>query len=132
LARPWSNEEDITLLEAVKKNGIKNWAAVADVFNDESRNRTRCRHRFEAIYRLFEKCPTTGLDNMIDLDTNKQAAKRRAAAYSSFEKKFESWAQRMNLEPVLTNVPVQHVNLNAKTKLPNGTVVQVCTFFNTY
>ncbi len=99
------------LLEAVKKYGIKNWTAVAAEFNDESRNRTRCRHRFEAIYRLFEKYPSLGLDSMIDLDTNKQAAKRRAAAYSSFDKKFESWAQQMNMEPVLTTIPVQQANL---------------------
>ena len=115
--RPWTNEDDIMLLEAVKKYGIKNWSAIASEFNDESRNRTRCRHRFEAIYRLFEKYPSIGLDSMIDLDTNKVAAKRRAAAYSSFDKKFESWAQRMNMEPVLTTIPVQQARIYSVTKL---------------
>ena len=105
------------LLEAVKKYGIKNWSAIASEFNDESRNRTRCRHRFEAIYRLFEKYPSIGLDSMIDLDTNKVAAKRRAAAYSSFDKKFESWAQRMNMEPVLTTIPVQQASIYSCIKL---------------
>ncbi len=116
-SRPWTNEDDIMLLEAVKKYGIKNWSAIASEFNDESRNRTRCRHRFEAIYRLFENNPSIGLDSMIDLDTNKVAAKRRAAAYSSFDKKFESWAQRMNMEPVLTTIPVQQASIYSGTKL---------------
>ena len=108
-------------MESVKKHGVDDWQAVAQAFNDEARNRTRCRHRFEGIYRIFDKFPTTGLDNLMGLDTNKQAARRRAAAYVSFEKKFDAWALRMNMEPVMCNIPVQGVDLDGTTVLPNNT-----------
>ena len=118
--KEWTNEEDILLLEAVKKYGIRNWAAVSNVFNNESRNRARCRHRFEAIYKVFQKSPALRLDKLIDLETNKRASKRREKAYESFEKKFESWVHKMNIQPVLSSDPIINIDLNAKSTLPFG------------
>ena len=125
--RPWTLDEDVLLLETVRRVGLGDWSAVARVFNDDTaRNRAQCRQRFEGIYKFFKRQPERALENLVNLDTNRNAAKRRERAFRSLDAKFRDWITKMDEEPVVSNIPVPAVNLDEDTALPppNGSVVK--------
>jgi len=122
----WTTEENILLLETVKRVGLRNWAEVAKTMDDGTgrRNRVRCRDRFFGIYNLFSKSPNTAVEDLAHLDTNRTAANRRTQAFESLKQKFAEWTDNMDEEMVSSNIPIPQVNLNEETLMPNGSHVK--------
>ena len=104
----------------IQKHGVKDWVAVSKEFNDPTRDRYRCRLRFQAIYKHFKRCPDKSLDNLGELNVFKRAAKRRQETFSSLEAKLEDWLPKKDTAPVISNIPIPSVDLNATSVLPNG------------
>ena len=59
---PWTEAEDIALLEQVRLHGLGDWVLVASELGN-TRTRAQLRQRFLHIYRNFKKCPALGLRN---------------------------------------------------------------------
>ena len=123
--RPWSQQDDILLLQSVKQFGLKSWAKIAERFEDSgSRSRTRCRQRFNGIFNLFKKNPENLHETLSEMDTNRNATKRRERLFDDLDKKFQDWITRIDEEPVVSNIQIAKINLEEETSLPNGTIVK--------
>ena len=121
--RPWTNKDDYDLLEAVKKHGVRDWAAVSREFNDESRDRYRCRQRFDTVYRQFKRNPATAVERLAQLDNYKGLNEKRAQTLASLERTFQEWKSNMNKEKVISNIPLPNCDLEASSMLANGEMV---------
>lgn len=122
-AKPWTMEEDIVLLEGVLKHGLGDWVSISKLLN-ESRTRTRCRQRFEIIYKLFKRNPEDPLDQLSQMDSTNRTAHKRQKVFNSLDEKFHDWLSRMDEETVVSNNPLPRIDLEAETVLPSGASVK--------
>jgi len=121
--RNWTEEEDIQLLEQVRKHGLRDWVLVSSAIGGD-RTRSQCRARFQFIYKCFKKNPTLALGS-IDYKDNIGVAKRRQEeVFDKLSERFEEWKEAEVSEGVFDNdVETQVNDTFAPVQLPNGELI---------
>lgn len=59
---PWTLEEDIKLMDFVKKEGTNNWKMISDIL--QTHNRLSCRTRYLTISKFLQKNPTKSIEDV--------------------------------------------------------------------
>ena len=126
--KPWIEEEDVALLEQVRKHGLRDWVLVANELKLQiggDRTRSQCRQRFQYIYKCFKKNPALALGNIEYKDGQDNIAKRRLEEiYDKLSERFEEWKlAELNAGTFDDPSGVKTVAGFGHIVLPNGEVV---------
>ena len=126
--KPWIEEEDVALLEQVRKHGLRDWVVVANELKLQiggDRTRSQCRQRFQFIYKCFKKNPALALGNIEYKDGQDNIAKRRLEEiYDKLSDRFEEWKiAELNMGTFDDHVEVKTSSGFGHIVLPNGEAV---------
>jgi len=90
--KAWTQEEDLALLELVRKHGLRDWVVIANEMEGQW-TRAQVRQRFQLIYKNFKKNPAMALDNIEYNDDAGIAKKRQEEVFDKLSKRFEEWKE---------------------------------------
>ena len=126
--KPWIEEEDVALLEHVRKHGLRDWVLVANELKLQiggDRTRSQCRQRFQFIYKCFKKNPAMALGNIEYKDGQDNIAKRRLEEiYDKLSERFDEWKlAELNAGTFDDPSEVKTAKGFGHIELPNGEVV---------
>ena len=88
--KAWTQEEDLALLELVRKHGLRDWVTIANEMKGQW-TRSQVRARFQFIYKNFKKNPAMALDNIVYTDDAGIAAKRQEEIFAALSQRFAEW-----------------------------------------
>merc|ERR1719369_1274724 len=88
--KAWTQEEDMELLELVRKHGLRDWVVIANEMKG-SWTRLQVRARFQLIYKNFKKNPAMALDNIVYTDDAGIAKKRQEEIFDGMSQRYQEW-----------------------------------------
>jgi len=88
--KAWTHEEDLNLLELVRKHGLRDWVVIANEMQGQW-TRSQVRARFQLIYKNFKKNPALALDNIVYNDDAGIAKKRQEEVFDRMSQRFQEW-----------------------------------------
>ena len=88
--KAWTQEEDLALLELVRKHGLRDWVVIASEMKGRW-TRSQVRARFQLIYKNFKKNPAMALDNIVYTEDAGIAKKRQEEVFDGMSKRFQEW-----------------------------------------
>jgi len=99
--KAWSQEEDLALLELVRKHGLRDWVVIATELEGQ-RTRAQVRQRFQLIYKNFKKNPAMALDNIVYTDDAGIAKRRQEEVFEKLSRRFEEWKEAEGASTAVT------------------------------
>ena len=90
--KPWTEDEDVALLELVRTHGLRDWVLIAEKLAGD-RSRSQCRQRFQFIYKCFKKNPALALGNIDYKEDIGASKKKQIQIFDGLSKKFEEWKE---------------------------------------
>jgi len=88
--KPWTQEEDLALLELVRKHGLRDWVVIANEMKGQW-TRSQVRARFQLIYKNFKRNPAMALDNIVYTDDAGIAKKRQEEIFDGMSQRYQEW-----------------------------------------
>ena len=120
--KQWTEDEDLALLEQVRKHGLRDWVLVCQELGGD-RTRSQCRQRFQFIYKCFKKNPALALGNIDYKEDIAISKKRQEEVHDRLSDRFEEWKAgeiQLGLYDNVTddNPALPHI------ELPNGEILK--------
>ena len=121
--KPWTEDEDVALLEQVRKHGLRDWVLISQQlavnFGGE-RTRGQCRQRFAYIYKCFKKNPALALGSVEYKEESGLTKRRLDDVYDKLSERFEEFKAAEEAAGVIDTVGVSEGSTFGYIVLPNG------------
>ena len=125
--KPWTEEEDVALLEQVRKHGLKDWVLVSQQLSAHyggDRTRGQCRQRFQYIYKCFKRNPALALASISYKEDSGLARRRLNDIHDKISERFEEWKEAEKAAGLYDpSDETRNVSTFGHIRLPNGEVI---------
>lgn len=121
--KPWTEDEDVALLEQVRKHGLRDWVLISQQLAANyggERTRGQCRQRFAYIYKCFKKNPALALGSVEYKEESGLTKRRLDDVYDKLSERFEEFKAAEDAAGVVDTVDVSKGATFGYIVLPNG------------